>query len=140
MVKPDDYRRALDAACREWEALARQRIDIEARLAQLTETIGILTKLCGVTPTVFWGLTEGCRAIVRNAAKPMTAIEVRNRLAAVGFDLSRYANDLASIHTVLKRLNKSGELRFVPRGPGKGAYEWNRPPGVVAIWQQQPDK
>src|SRR5437899_10089367 len=101
MVKPDDYRRALDAACREWETLARQRVDIEARLAQLTETIGILTKLCGVTPTVSWGLTEACRSILRNAARPMTPVEVRNRLAAVGFDLSRYSNDLASIHTVL---------------------------------------
>jgi len=138
-VKPDDYRRALDAACREWETLARQRVQIEDRLAQLTETIGTLTKLCGLRPTVSWGLTEACRAILRNAAKPMTPIEVRNRLAAVGFDLARYSNDLASIHTVLKRLNKSGELRLVPRGPGRHAYEWSRSPQVV-IWHQHPDR
>lgn len=137
-MKADEYRRALDAACREWETLARQRAGIDDRLAQLTETIGTLTKLCGLTPTVPWGLTDACRAVLRNAGKPMTPLEVRDRLAAVGFDLSRYSNVLASIHTVLKRLNQSGELRFVARAPGKHAYEWNRPPKVVIAWESRP--
>jgi len=138
-VKPDEYRRALDAACREWETLSRQRVGIEARLAQLVETIGTLTQLCGLTPTVPWGLTDACRAILQNAGKPMTPIDVRNRLAAVGFDLSRYSNDLAAIHTVLKRLNQAGELRFIPRSPGKHAYQWSRPP-EVRVWHRQRDK
>jgi hypothetical protein len=133
-MKSDEYRRALDAACREWETLAHQRAELEERLTQLTETIGMLTKLCGLTPKIAWGLTDACRAIVRNAANPMTAVEVRNRLAAIGFDLSEYSNELASIHTVLKRLNKSGELRFVARGRGRHAYEWNRRPRTLA-WQ-----
>lgn len=134
-----DYRRALDAARREWETLARQRLEIEDRLAQLTESIGTLTKLCGLTPTVSWGLTEACRAVLRNAGKPMTPVEVRNRLAAIGFDVSRYTNDLASIHTVLKRLNKAGELRFVPRKSGGHAYEWSRLP-EIQIWPSHPHK
>jgi hypothetical protein len=138
-VKADEYHRALDAACREWEALARQRADLEERLTQLTETIGMLSKLCGLTPKLTWGLTEACRAVLRNAANPMTPVEVRNRLAAIGFDLSQYSNELASIHTVLKRLNRSGELRFVPRGRGRHAYEWSRPPRTV-VWHQHPGK
>jgi hypothetical protein len=141
MIKSDEYRRALEAACREWEALARQRAELEARFTQLTETIGMLTKLCGLTPKISWGLTNACRAILRNAVNPMTPVEVRNRLAAIGFDLSEYSNELASIHTVLKRLNKAGELRLVPRGRGKHAYEWNRPPRTVAWqWPQHPDR
>jgi hypothetical protein len=36
---------------------------------------------------------------------------VRDRLSAIGFDLDRYANPLASIHVVLKRLADSGETR-----------------------------
>ena len=140
-MKSDEYRRALDAACREWETLARQRADLEQRLTQLTETIGTLTKLCGLTPKISWGLTDACRAILRNAGSPMTPVEIRNRLAAIGFDLAAYSNELASIHTVLKRLNKSGELRFVARGRGKHAYEWNRPPRtVVWPWPQQQDR
>ena len=138
-MKSDEYRRALDAACREWEALARQRLEIEDRLTQLTETIGMLTKLCGLTPKVAWGLTEACRAVLRNASNAMTPVEVRNRLAAIGFDLSHYSNELASIHTVLKRLNQSGQLRLLPRGRGKHAYEWNRSPRTV-VWHQHPDK
>jgi hypothetical protein len=140
-MKSEEYRRALEAACREWEALARQRAELEARLTQLTETIGMLTKLCGLTPKISWGLTDACRAILRNAVNPMTPVEVRNRLAAIGFDLSEYSNELASIHTVLKRLRKAGELRLVPRRRGKHTYEWNRPPRTVAWqWPQHPDR
>ena len=45
----------------------------------------------------------------------VTPADVRQRLQSIGFDLSKYANDLAAIHTILKRLNESGELRFVPK-------------------------
>jgi hypothetical protein len=58
---------------------------------------------------------------------------VRDRLQAFGFDLSKYANDLAAIHTILKRLNEAGELRVVARGLGKPAYTWNRPPRAIAL-------
>jgi hypothetical protein len=60
---------------------------------------------------------------------------VRDRIKAIGFDLSKYSNDLAAIHTILKRLNESGELRFVARGgeTSKHAYIWNTGPSVVAL-------
>jgi hypothetical protein len=72
-------------------------------------------------------MTDGVRFILRRAQEPMTAIDVREALTNWGFDMSKYANDLSAIHTVLKRLNKAGEIRFVPRAPGSHAYEWNRP-------------
>jgi hypothetical protein len=128
----DEYRAALDVACREYEELGRQRAVIDARLTQLTQSIGTLIKLCGFVPTIPWGLTDACRAILRNAGVPMSPTEVRDRLAAIGFDLSKYSNELAAIHTVLRRLNESGELRFIA-GPGKHLYRWNVPPRVVAI-------
>ncbi len=85
----DDYRRALETAIREYEALGQQRQDIDKR----------------------------------------------QRLQTIGFDLSKYANDLAATHTILKRLNESGELRFIPHGnePRKHAYLWNHGPHVVAL-------
>ena len=52
---------------------------------------------------------------------------------AIGIDVSKYANDLAAVHTILKRLNASGELRFIPSGPGKHQYAWNRPTTPVAL-------
>ena len=48
----------------------------------------------------------------------MTPVDVRDRLLAIGIDMSKYANDLAAVHTILKRLNASGELRIIARGPG----------------------
>lgn len=127
----EDYRSALDAAIREYESLGERRREIDKRLAQLAQTIGTLSRLLGLTPTVPLGLTDGCRLVLR-AGVPMTPIDVRDRLAGIGFDLSKYSSDLAAIHTVLRRLNEAGEIRLIPRA-GKPAYLWNAPPTAVAI-------
>ncbi len=133
MPTTDRYRRALEAAVREYERLGQARAEIDKRLAQLAQTIGSLSRLCNLTPTVPYGLTEACRLVLKAAGHPLTATEVRAQLDAMGFDLERYSNDLASIHTVLKRLNASGEAQFVARAWGKPAYAWSRPARVVAL-------
>src|SRR5882672_11791195 len=107
-----DYRLALDAATKEYEDLAQQKRALDDRLAQLGQTVGSLTRLLGLPPTVPLGLTDACRMILRRG-DPTTPVEVRNRLLAIGIDMSKYANDLAAVHTILKRLSASGELRFI---------------------------
>jgi len=129
----DDYRKALEAASREYETLGEKRREIDQRLAELAQTIGTLAKLLGLTPTVPMGLTDAIRLVVRGAGVPMSPVEVRDRLAAIGFDVSRYVNDLAAVHTILKRLNAAGELRFLARTPGKHQYMWNRPVTPVVL-------
>jgi hypothetical protein len=137
----DDYRRALATAIREYETLGQQRQDIDKRLAEVMQTIGTLSRLCGLVPTVPLGLTDACRLVVRGAGVPVTPAEVRQRLQSIGFDLSKYQNDLAAIHTILKRLNDSGELRFIPAkfvppggiDQGRHAYIWNHGRHVVAL-------
>ena len=114
MTAPE-YRRALEAAIAEYESLGEQRRQIDARLSELAQTITTLSRLCGIVPTVPWGLTEACRTVLRNAGGPMTPVEVRDRLQGIGVDLSRYSSDLAAVHTTLKRLNEAGEIRF-PNG------------------------
>ena len=37
----------------------------------------------------------------------------------IGIDLSVYSNEMAAIHTVIKRLHDAGELRLVTASPGK---------------------
>jgi hypothetical protein len=101
-----DYRRALATAIREYEALGQQRQEIDKRLAEVMQTIGTLSRLCGLVPTVPMGLTDACRLVVRGAGVPLTPADVRQRLQSIGFDLSKYQNDLAAIHTILKRLNE----------------------------------
>ena len=128
----ENYRAALDAAVKEYETLGSQRQDIDRRLAHLAQTIGTLSRLLGLTPTVPLGLTDACRLVLRSGL-PLTPVEVRDRLDHIGVDLSAYSNDLSAIHTVLKRLNESGEIRLVPRPSGRHAYLWQAPPKVVAI-------
>jgi len=132
-VASDTYRAALAAAIKEYEALGDERRDIDQRLAQLAHTIGTLSKLLGMTPTVPMGLTDAIRLVIRGAGVPMTPVDVRDRLHAIGFDVSKYSNDLAAVHTILRRLNESGELRFIARAPGKHQYTWNRPTTPVAL-------
>jgi hypothetical protein len=128
----DDYRAALSAAIREYEDLGAERRRLDDRLAQLAQTIGTLSKLLGFTPTVPLGLTDACRLVLRGGL-PMTPTEVRDRLAAIGVDLSGYANELAAIHTTLKRLNEAGEIRLIPKPSGRHAYLWQKPPRAMAI-------
>jgi hypothetical protein len=134
-MSTEDYKSALDAAIREYEALGEQRRDIDVRLSKLAQTIGMLTRLLGYVPTVPLGLTDAVRLVSR-AGVPMTPVEVREKLHGMGFDLSGYASELSAIHTVLKRLNDAGELRIVPRPNQKDAYLWQRPTTSIAIGQE----
>jgi len=144
----DDYRRALEAAVREYEALGEQRQQIDRRLAELAQTMSTLSRLCGIVPTVSVGLTDACRLVLRGAGLAMSPTEVRERLKSFGFDLTRYTNDLAAVHTTLKRLNDAGELRFVARpGTGEKAYVWDRParaallgPDIASVMREMDEK
>jgi hypothetical protein len=131
-VTPGDYRDALASAIREYESLGEKRREIDDRLAQLAQTIGTLSRLIGLTPTVPLGLTDACRLALRTGV-PMTPLEVRDRLLAIGVDLSKYASGLSAIHTVLRRLNEAGEARVIPRAPGKDAYLWTRPARATVL-------
>jgi hypothetical protein len=137
-VSKDDYIKAFEAATREMETLMQQRADLDQRILHLRQTLVSLSHLCGFTPTVSWGMTDGVRFILRRAPRPMSAVDVRDELANWGFDMSKYANDLSAIHTVLKRLNKAGEVRFVPRSAGSHAYEWQRPVTPVNMVAEKP--
>jgi hypothetical protein len=127
-----DYRAALEAAAKEYEKLGEERRRIDERLTQLAQTIGTLSRLIGLQPTVPLSITDAVRLAMR-AGVPMTPPEVRDRLASIGFDLSSYSNELAVIHTVLRRLNEAAEIRIVPRPGGKNAYLWVKPPKVIAL-------
>lgn len=131
MTDPD-YRAALTAAIAEYETLGEQRRQIDDRLTQLAQTISTLSRLLGLTPTQPFGLTDACRVVYRNAGIPLSPTDLRERLRAIGMDLSVYSNEMSAIHTVLKRLHEAGELRAIA-APGKHLYVWQRPARAVAI-------
>ena len=129
----EKYRSALRAAIREYESLCSQRAEMDERIAQLAQTIGNLTRLCGITPTVILGLTDACRLVLKAAEAPLTAAEVRLKLEAIGYDTAKYSNPLGSIHVVLRRLCRSGEARFAPGKSDRPAYAWQRPARIIAV-------
>jgi hypothetical protein len=128
----EDYRAALTAAIGEYERLGEERRRIDDRLAQLAQTISTLTRLVGLAPTVPFGLTDACRLVYRNAGIPLSPTDVRDRLRAIGLDLSVYSNEMAAIHTVVRRLHDAGELRAMAT-PGRQIYTWRTPAAVQAI-------
>jgi len=60
----------------------------------------------------------------------LSPVQVRNRLRAGGFDLKGYKNPLATIHTILKRLVKAGELFVMPQDEEDGPTIYIMPPSA----------
>ena len=70
------------------------------------------------------GFTDAIRMVLsNNPSHSANAIHVRNLLEKSKFDLSGYSNPLASIHTILKRLAKQGEVT-VDVVNGEPFYRW----------------
>jgi hypothetical protein len=136
------YRQALAAARREQEALRRRREHIDLRLARLERTIAGLEALFEPARRRELGLTDACRHLLKGAAGPLSAGQVRDELVRNGHpSVAASRNPLASVHTVLKRLAKSGEAVVVPAAAsGERAYWWaaNPPPWRHALPARRP--
>lgn len=128
-----EYKRALAAAIGEYERLEAQREAIETRLAQLRQTIGALGPLCKLPQHDILGLTDAIRSVLRARYGALTPVDVKDGLQTMGLDLSTYSNPLASIHAVLKRLARAGEILKQDDRCRKTVYAWKHPPIPVAI-------
>lgn len=130
-----NYKQALEDAKNEYVELVNKAWETGIRITRLKHIILHLSSLCGdeeyrKAREQFFKeprFTEACREILYVAGKPLTPIEVRDELEATVFDLAGQANPLASIHTILKRLVKSGDAKAIETASGKTAYAWNSP-------------
>jgi hypothetical protein len=60
------------------------------------------------------GLTEAIRWVFRQPQiLPLTPTQVRDRMAEMGYDLSKYKHEMPPIHNTLKRMKEAGEIREV---------------------------
>ena len=114
----------------------RQKID--QKIARLQAVISDLHSLCAeldqknfekrvdrvIRADRTKGITELSRDILKEKFFPMTTSELKESMEARKLNLSGYSNPMAVIHTVLKRLVQSGEVRVVPKAKGKKAYQW----------------
>ncbi len=134
-MSKQNYKQAIEEAKREYAELVNKAWETQIRISRLKYTILHLASLCGdeehkrAREQFFREprFAEACREILHKTGKPLTPIEVRGELEAIGFDLAGQANPLASIHTTLKRLVESGEAKTSKTASGKTAYEWKSP-------------
>ena len=133
------YRRALADAQKELRGLFRKREEMERQIARLQQTILAVGRVCEPDPTHNakaqarnsttrngLGLTDAVRTALMSSRKPLDAIEIRDMLETVGYDPGSSPHTLISIHTVLRRLSQSGDVKTVgvkeKRGPDKGRF------------------
>jgi uncharacterized protein (UPF0335 family) len=125
--------------------LESEQAELERDIARLTQDIAQLHEICGEIPkdtgvaklttsVKNWGLTEAIRVVMKAADRPLSAIDVRDRLKSMGFDVKQYQNDMATINLTLERLSKQGEIDgTVKKVGGKRLYIWS-PIGPNPEW------
>jgi hypothetical protein len=106
---------ALWSAYGELQEIKKQEHDLAVRKAQLTKTVNALY------PLVFSDMPEintlslpnAIRLVISGAERPLSAGDMKTKLEDLGFDLTKFDNPLANIHTAMKRMAESDELVYV---------------------------
>jgi len=134
-MKLTSYRRDLQAHKRALASLLSERKKIDEQIARLQPLINHLEGLChelgdraardtAAKAAMATGLTNAARPTLEEAFGPLTPAQLKQRMQAKGFDFSNYSLPLSSLHVVLQRLVKAGQVKVVPQKDGKKAYQW----------------
>ncbi|HEV3419533.1 MAG TPA: hypothetical protein VG075_04460 [Candidatus Acidoferrum sp.] len=113
----DEYNllNTLEAAQEELLKLTDDREKIERRMNQLQNDIVHLAALCRKEvedPIKQLGLTDAIRYIFSRENRPLDKQQVAAILEK-SYDVDAYKNLLANVHTIVRRLVKSGEVKLV---------------------------
>ena len=141
------YKQAFDKAIEELtetmsqrEKLDNEREQVDRRIVKIRSGLDGLATLCGKTPESLReeypqlfpneiapdvGLTDAVREVLKSTRYFSSPVLVRDKLKEIGYDLSKYTNELANIHTVLKRLVENDEATITTR-EGKTLYKFKR--------------
>ena len=118
------YRNALQTAVDQWVDLQNQERRIVVQKNQLRQTFLALFPLAypnSEQPDISsMSLANAIRVVLGGSDRPITAIEMRGKLVDLGFDLTKYDNPLANIHTAMNRMADSDEMRWVDIDEKKG--------------------
>jgi hypothetical protein len=147
---PAVYEQALTKALQELTDVMAERERLDEALDAVDKRIAILRRgayglgsLCGKGyyalsaefPDLFpetsinsdTGLTDAVREVLKADRETyFSAIRVRDSLKDKGYEISKYKNALASIHTVLRRLLSQGEVKEATH-EGRAMYRWIKP-------------
>jgi hypothetical protein len=125
-------RRALVESLRQREALATKIARQQTRVAALAALCESSEEIADMAEMDLGGLTNACRTAFRAAGnRGLMPTEVRGALDRLRFPTRTHKNILASIHTVIRRLEKAGEIRRAihdrHEGEDKSVYRWALP-------------
>jgi hypothetical protein len=111
------YQTALFKAWEEFQKTQEDERQLTIKKLQLRQTIEALFPLAfpdwEVTDIRNMTLADAIRAVIKSSTRAVSVKEVRGKLQDLGFDLSKYDNPLASIHTATNRMVESEELIWV---------------------------
>jgi hypothetical protein len=122
----------------QYEELENQMEALRGRISTVRRGVVGLAGLCGAVPGKEYphlfphniskdaGFTDAIREVLKSKGRysGFTPVGVRDALKAAGFDLGKYKNPLASIHTILKRLEIKGEAKGITQDDGSILYVW----------------
>jgi len=134
-----EYKTELERERRVLADLFRQREELATRIAKQQTRVAALAALSEECEEVdemlemdLGGLTNACRTAFRAAGnRGLMPTEVRGALQQLRFPTREYKNILSSIHTVIRRLERSGEVRKaihdIHDEQDKSVYQWAGP-------------
>lgn len=99
-------------------------------IAQVHEMVGEIPKdnnAAKLTSDIReWGLTDAVRVVMKAADRPLSAIDVRDRLKSMGFNVKKFQNDMATVNLTLERMARQGEIDGTAKKiEGKRLYIWS---------------
>jgi phage tail tape-measure protein len=140
MPTPDPHvQEVIRAAELQLQQLRQQRADVTRRIGTIKQTLAGLANLFGdsvLSDDLLEfldrknagrqiGFTRACRVVVMNSSAPLGARQVcdelRRRFSEV---IGRHKDPLASVTTVLNRLEQYGEARSFSNSSGRRVWEW----------------
>ncbi len=122
------YKNDFLAAVDELQRLETTYSDLGTQIARQKKKVAALHELADLDDEgiaaigLVDGITDAVRTVFRSAEKPLNPAEVRTRVEALG--LPPQKNILASVHTVIRRLQESGEIAPVGDVSFGGGYRW----------------
>ncbi len=134
-----EYKTELERERKALAELFRRREELATKIAKQQTRVAALAALCEeseevdkMTEMYLGGLTNACRTAFRAAGnRGLIPTEVRAALERLRFPIRTHKNILASIHTVIRRLERGGEIRKaihdIHNGADKSVYLWAGP-------------
>jgi cysteinyl-tRNA synthetase len=129
-----DYKQSLENAKIELAALQkelgeclRSQEELEKKIVAIRQMIVAFSNALGqdFDEGDALGLTDALRQAFKTSNMRLAATDVRLRLESLGYDITRYGNMMAAIHTVISRLVDQGQIRQNgTNNSNKPVYEW----------------